>query len=143
MSQEVLSLEGPYQVHSASAIPLKGGAPTRALTREELKGYVELFVTAAKNFVERSGGDGIEVCLPLEISHRGPANTTCGTRCTSPTAISSTASSTLLPTPGPTSMAGASQTALVSHSKSSMQLSQPLEASGLLFVYHLTVHFKK
>lgn len=51
----------PLDVVSASDIPFEGGAVPRALTVEEIKQYVVDYATAAKNFVEKAGGDGVEI----------------------------------------------------------------------------------
>ncbi|VDB93775.1 unnamed protein product [Peniophora sp. CBMAI 1063] len=63
---EVLKKEGPYDVVSASDIPLEeaghapGGHPPRPLTVEEIKEYVQLYAQAAKNAVQ-AGFDGVEI----------------------------------------------------------------------------------
>jgi NADPH2 dehydrogenase len=54
-------LEGEDYV-SASATPIKPGDPVpRELTKQELKEYVQLYVQAAKNAVEKAGFDGVEL----------------------------------------------------------------------------------
>lgn len=46
----------------AGDIPLEGRSEApRPLTTEEIKEYVELYVTAAKNAVEKAGFDGVEI----------------------------------------------------------------------------------
>lgn len=60
---EVLASEpgGPFDVVSASAIKFEGGALPRALTEEDILGYVEDYGVLARNFVEGAGGDGVEL----------------------------------------------------------------------------------
>ncbi|KAF7376948.1 FMN-linked oxidoreductase [Mycena sanguinolenta] len=51
-----------FDLVSASAIPLPGETITpREMTVEDIQEYVQLFVTAAKNAVERAGFDGVEI----------------------------------------------------------------------------------
>ncbi|KAF7352049.1 FMN-linked oxidoreductase [Mycena venus] len=51
-----------FDLVSASAIPLPGEKITpRALTVEEIQEYVQLFVQAAKNAIDRAGFDGVEI----------------------------------------------------------------------------------
>ncbi|KAJ7903086.1 FMN-linked oxidoreductase [Mycena leptocephala] len=51
-----------FDLVSASAIPLPGETITpRALTVEEIKEYVSIYVQAAKNAVDRAGFDGVEI----------------------------------------------------------------------------------
>lgn len=52
--------DGPFDVVSASDIPFEGGPKPRALTEAEIEQYVKDFATAAKNFIEKAGGDGVE-----------------------------------------------------------------------------------
>jgi len=56
----VLKSEGDYDVVSASDVPFEGGATPRPLSKEEIAEYVEFYARAAKNFVEKCGGDGVE-----------------------------------------------------------------------------------
>lgn len=69
---DVLAAEGPgYDVVSASDVAFEGGAKPRPLTEEEIKRYVGHYAAAAKAFVERAGGDGVEsesLSLPLASS---------------------------------------------------------------------------
>ena len=71
-SPELLRREDPYfEYISAGSVPLPANVdnpddpsppPTpRPLTKAEIAEYVELFVTAARNAVERAGFDGVEV----------------------------------------------------------------------------------
>ncbi|KAF7340939.1 putative inactive dehydrogenase EasA [Mycena sanguinolenta] len=46
---------------SASDVPIHGGATPRPLTIEEIEEYIQLYVTAALNAVNRAGFDGVEV----------------------------------------------------------------------------------
>jgi len=48
------------RVVSASTFPLEGGATPEALTKEDIKRYVELYRQAALNAVE-AGFDGVEI----------------------------------------------------------------------------------
>ncbi|VDB93777.1 unnamed protein product [Peniophora sp. CBMAI 1063] len=61
---EVLKKEGPYDVVSASDIPLADadhpGHTPRPLTVEEIKEYVQLYAQAAKNSLQ-AGFDGVEI----------------------------------------------------------------------------------
>ncbi|KAM0753108.1 FMN-linked oxidoreductase [Meredithblackwellia eburnea MCA 4105] len=63
---KVLSSEGPYDNVSASNIPIPVAAGARssdkprALSKEEIKEYVQWYAKAAKAFVD-AGGDGVEV----------------------------------------------------------------------------------
>ncbi|KAL8293259.1 hypothetical protein RQP46_000953 [Phenoliferia psychrophenolica] len=57
----VLKKEFGLDVTSASDIPFEGGATPRPLTIPEIQQYLESYATAAKNFVEGAGGDGVEV----------------------------------------------------------------------------------
>lgn len=51
-----------FDLVSASPIPLPGETIVpRALTVDEIKEYVSLFVTAAENAVNKAGFDGVEV----------------------------------------------------------------------------------
>ncbi|KAJ7159250.1 hypothetical protein C8R43DRAFT_882010 [Mycena crocata] len=51
-----------FDLISASAIPLPGETITpRALTVPEIQEYVQLFVTAAENAVNKAGFDGVEI----------------------------------------------------------------------------------
>lgn len=52
---------GPWGVVSASNLPFEGGATPRPLTLAEIKGYPDVYAHAAKNFIEKAGGDGVEV----------------------------------------------------------------------------------
>ncbi|GAA6010318.1 hypothetical protein JCM11491_006265 [Sporobolomyces phaffii] len=58
---EVLKKETGEDVHSASDVPFEGGATPRPLTKEEIAEYVSYYARAAKNFVEKCGGDGVEI----------------------------------------------------------------------------------
>ncbi|KAL8292008.1 hypothetical protein RQP46_001474 [Phenoliferia psychrophenolica] len=62
-SSEALKIEagGPYDVVSASDLPFKGGETPRPLTEAEIQEYIGWYATAAKNFVELAGGDGVEI----------------------------------------------------------------------------------
>ena len=56
---DVLKKEGPYDLVSASDLPLdKDAAVPRPLTVEEIKEYVQLYAQAAKNAVHGAGFDG-------------------------------------------------------------------------------------
>lgn len=57
---ELLQKEGPYDVVSASAMPIPGpDRPTpRPLTVDEIKEYAQWYAHAAKNAVEGAGFDG-------------------------------------------------------------------------------------
>lgn len=58
---ELLEAEGNYPYVSASDVKLKGKPrPPRPLTTQEVKEYVQLYATAAKNAV-RAGFDGVEI----------------------------------------------------------------------------------
>ncbi|CAE6476323.1 unnamed protein product [Rhizoctonia solani] len=58
---KVLAREGLPFV-SASPIPMEEGGPVpRALSEEEIQGYVQLYVQAAKNAVFKAGFDGVEI----------------------------------------------------------------------------------
>ncbi|EOD47173.1 putative nadh:flavin oxidoreductase nadh oxidase family protein [Neofusicoccum parvum UCRNP2] len=47
---------------SASDVPMAKGLPApRALTEEEIRGYINDYATAAKNAVEKAGFDGVEI----------------------------------------------------------------------------------
>jgi hypothetical protein len=67
-----LKKDGDFDVVSASDVPFDGGATPRALTIPEIDSYVEKYAQAAKNFVERAGGDGVEsevdVPYPIVVS---------------------------------------------------------------------------
>ena len=66
---DVLAKEGPgYDVVSASDVAFEGGDKPRPLTEEEIKRYVGHYAAAAKAFVERAGGDGVE-SKPKPSSH--------------------------------------------------------------------------
>ncbi|GAA5929100.1 alkene reductase [Sporobolomyces koalae] len=58
---EVLKAETGEAVHSASDVPFEGGATPRALSKEEIADYVGYYARAARNFVEKCGGDGVEI----------------------------------------------------------------------------------
>ncbi|KAL0567215.1 hypothetical protein V5O48_014779 [Marasmius crinis-equi] len=65
---DVLHSEDPsYPYISASDIPMLSGTPSQAqntprpLTLEEIKEYMEYYVTAAKNAVHKAGFDGVEI----------------------------------------------------------------------------------
>jgi NADPH2 dehydrogenase len=60
---DILKKEDPsFDVVSASDIPITGSKFTpRPLTTEEIKEYVQLFVKAASNAVQRAGFDGVEI----------------------------------------------------------------------------------
>ncbi|KZV76887.1 NADH:flavin oxidoreductase/NADH oxidase [Peniophora sp. CONT] len=61
---EVLQKEGPYDVVSASDIPIpdRPDRPVpRPLTVDEIKEYVQWYAQAAKNAVEGAGFDGVEI----------------------------------------------------------------------------------
>ena len=65
---DVLQEEGGYQHVAPSPIPLENGSPSstpphvpRALTVEEIREYVQLFATAARNAVNGAGFDGVEI----------------------------------------------------------------------------------
>ncbi|GAA5832883.1 hypothetical protein JCM5353_003740 [Sporobolomyces roseus] len=58
---KVLKSEGGHDVVSASDVPFEGGATPRPLSKEEIAEYVEFYARAAKNFVEKCGGDGVEI----------------------------------------------------------------------------------
>ncbi|KAI5475271.1 NADPH2 dehydrogenase [Pseudohyphozyma bogoriensis] len=53
--------EGPFDVVSASDVPFEGGATPRPLTEAEIQKFVGFYAQAAKNFVEKAGGDGVEI----------------------------------------------------------------------------------
>ena len=60
-----LAKEGPFDVVSASDVPLAAGAGRasdipRPLREAEILEYIDLYATAAKAFVE-AGGDGVEI----------------------------------------------------------------------------------
>ncbi|GAA5881411.1 hypothetical protein JCM1840_007560 [Sporobolomyces johnsonii] len=57
----VLKEELGADVVSSSDLAYEGGAKPRALTKEEIKEYVGFYARAAKNFVEKAGGDGVEI----------------------------------------------------------------------------------
>ncbi|KAJ9605276.1 Chanoclavine-I aldehyde reductase fgaOx3 [Cladophialophora chaetospira] len=58
---KVLEAEGPFDVVSASNIPIDSDhAEPRALTKEEIKSFVEDYAQAARNAVE-AGFDGVEI----------------------------------------------------------------------------------
>ena len=65
---DVLQEEGGYPHVAPSPIPLNrspsSGTPPpvpRALTVEEIGGYVQLYATAARNAILRAGFDGVEI----------------------------------------------------------------------------------
>jgi NADPH2 dehydrogenase len=67
---DVLQKEGGYPLVSASPIPLVDNPPSstsppppvpHALTVEEIREYVQLFATAARNAVLGAGFDGVEI----------------------------------------------------------------------------------
>ncbi|KAJ7083910.1 hypothetical protein C8R43DRAFT_909410 [Mycena crocata] len=61
-SPELANPDVGFDLVSASAIPLPGQTITpRALTVPEIQEYVQLFVTAAENAVNKAGFDGVEV----------------------------------------------------------------------------------
>ncbi|KAM0789173.1 hypothetical protein ACM66B_000021 [Microbotryomycetes sp. NB124-2] len=53
--------DGVDEVVSFTDEPFEGGDKPRMITREEIKQYVEDYAQAAKNFVEKAGGDGVEL----------------------------------------------------------------------------------
>ncbi|EIN05622.1 NADH:flavin oxidoreductase/NADH oxidase [Punctularia strigosozonata HHB-11173 SS5] len=57
-----LKREDPsFEVVSASDIPIKGKPAPRPLTVPEIKEYVQLYATAARNAVHGAGFDGVEI----------------------------------------------------------------------------------
>ena len=61
---DVLKKEGPYDLVSASDLPMdKDAAVPRPLSVEEIKEYVQLYVQAAKNAI-RAGFDGAFLSWP-------------------------------------------------------------------------------
>ncbi|KAA1472713.1 NADH:flavin oxidoreductase/NADH oxidase [Dentipellis sp. KUC8613] len=59
---EQLKRENPaFDLVSASDIPVTGGPKPRALTKDEIKEYVQFYATAAANAVHKAGFDGVEV----------------------------------------------------------------------------------
>ena len=63
---DVLKKEGPYDLVSASDLPLdKDGPVPRPLTVEETKEYAQLYVQAAKNAVHGAGFDGTHLAYHL------------------------------------------------------------------------------
>ncbi|SCV69907.1 BQ2448_1301 [Microbotryum intermedium] len=59
-SADNLKNEGGFDVVSASDVAFEGGDKPRPLTEDEIKQFVADYATAAKNFVEGAGGDGVE-----------------------------------------------------------------------------------
>ncbi|KAF8269620.1 putative NADPH2 dehydrogenase chain OYE2 [Lactarius quietus] len=57
----ILQEEGGYPLVAPSAIPLNDNETPRPLTVEEIKEYVQLHATAAKNAVLKAGFDGVEI----------------------------------------------------------------------------------
>ncbi|PNS17006.1 NADH oxidase [Sphaceloma murrayae] len=57
----VLKEEIGGDVVSASDVAIKGGDTPRALTEDEIWGYVKDYATAAKNAVQGAGFDGVEI----------------------------------------------------------------------------------
>lgn len=58
---DTLAKEGPgYDVVSASDVPFEGGDKPRPLSEADIARYVGHYAAAAKAFVERAGGDGVE-----------------------------------------------------------------------------------
>lgn len=53
-------MDPSYEVVSASDIPFEGGSKPRPLTAAEIQEYHRWMADAAKAFVERAGGDGVE-----------------------------------------------------------------------------------
>lgn len=74
-SADCLKSQGGFDVVSASDVPFTGGAVPRPLTVEEIAATVQDYAKAAKNFVEGSGGDGVELhsangyCTSLFLLH--------------------------------------------------------------------------
>ncbi|GAA5832881.1 hypothetical protein JCM5353_003739 [Sporobolomyces roseus] len=58
---ELLRKETGEDVHSSSDIGIEGREKPRAMTLEEIKAYPGYFAESAKNFVEKCGGDGVEI----------------------------------------------------------------------------------
>ncbi|GAA5911828.1 alkene reductase [Sporobolomyces salmoneus] len=58
---ELLKKETGSDVVSASDIASPGGPIPRPLTKEEIAEYAQFYARAARNFVERCGGDGVEI----------------------------------------------------------------------------------
>jgi NADPH2 dehydrogenase len=52
---------GALDIVSASDIPFEGGATPRPLSEAEIKAYPGMYARAAANFVQRAGGDGVEI----------------------------------------------------------------------------------
>ncbi|KAK4057147.1 hypothetical protein OIO90_001642 [Microbotryomycetes sp. JL221] len=53
--------DGIDDVVSFTDEPFEGGAKPRMITRDEMKQYVKEYAQAAKNFIEKAGGDGVEI----------------------------------------------------------------------------------
>lgn len=62
---DVLKAQGGFDVVSASDIPFEGGAVPRALTVAEIASYNKEYATAAHNFVNLAGGDGVSFFYPF------------------------------------------------------------------------------
>ncbi|KAI0063566.1 NADH:flavin oxidoreductase/NADH oxidase [Artomyces pyxidatus] len=62
-SPEQLALEDPsFPYVGAGDVPIEGFSKTpRALTKDEIKEYVQLYATAAANGVHKAGFDGVEI----------------------------------------------------------------------------------
>jgi len=61
-SLKVLQADNPAaEVVSASDVPMEGGDKPRPLTEAELAGITRDYAAAARAFVERAGGDGVEI----------------------------------------------------------------------------------
>ncbi|GAA6058906.1 hypothetical protein JCM10212_002858 [Sporobolomyces blumeae] len=58
---KLLKEETGEETHSASDVQLQGRARPRPMTKDEIKEYPSYFARAAKNFVKRCGGDGVEI----------------------------------------------------------------------------------
>lgn len=58
---DVLKAEGGFDVVSSSDVPFGEGVTPRALTEVEIKDYVGRYAQAARNFIEKAGGDCVEV----------------------------------------------------------------------------------
>ncbi|KAK4051445.1 hypothetical protein OIV83_002929 [Microbotryomycetes sp. JL201] len=53
--------DGVDDVISFTDEPFEGGAKPRMITHDEIKEFVNAYAQAAKNFVEKAGGDGVEI----------------------------------------------------------------------------------
>ncbi|CEQ42287.1 SPOSA6832_04081 [Sporobolomyces salmonicolor] len=78
--EHVLKEELGADVVSSSDLAFEGGAKPRALTQEEIKEYVGFYARAAKNFVEKAGGDGVEIHGANGYLIDQFTQTTCNTR---------------------------------------------------------------